>query len=198
LANELELKAVVADPDRLRAAVRQAGGSLRFRGLLRDLRLDREGRLLSVDQVLRVRRWIPEAGRERAEIGWKGPTTVNPEGMKEREEIEFGVEDGSTAVQVFDALGYRLVQAIDRFVELYDLDGTQVRIEWYPRMDVLVEIEGDVAGIERAIRALHLPRGQCLSEALAWFAQRFEERTGQRAVLAEADLDGVPPSWSRA
>jgi len=198
LANELELKAVVADPARLRAALSRSGGTARFRGLLRDWRLDREGALLALDQVLRVRRWIPEGGRERAEIAWKGPTTVSPDGMKQREEIEFAVEDGAGAVKLFEALGYRLSQAIDRFVEVYDLAGAQVRLEWYPRMDVLVEIEGDVAGIESAIRALDIPRGQCLAEALPWFAQRFEERTGQRALLAEVELAGAPPTWARA
>ncbi|MDH4132981.1 MAG: hypothetical protein OEV95_14385, partial [Gemmatimonadota bacterium] len=81
MASELELKAVVTDPGGLRAALLGAGGIQRFRGLLRDRRLDRDGVLLSRDQVLRVRRWIPAEGPERAEIAWKGPTGISPEGM---------------------------------------------------------------------------------------------------------------------
>jgi adenylate cyclase class IV len=198
LASELELKAVVPDPAGLRGAVLRAGGTERFRGLLRDCRLDREGMLLALDQVLRVRRWIPAAGPGRAEVAWKGPTSVSPDGMKQREEVEFAVEDGDAAVRLLEALGYRPAQAIDRYVEVYDLAGTSVRLEWYPRMDVLVEIEGDVAGIEGTIRTLQLPRERCLAEALPRFAQRFEERTGQRAALAEADLAGAPPAWAGA
>lgn len=196
MASELELKAVVADPAGLRAAVLGAGGIQQFRGLLRDRRLDRDRALLDRDQVLRVRRWIPVQGAERAEIAWKGPTGVSPEGMKQREEIELEVEDGAAAGRLFEALGYREAQAIDRYVEVYSVGGTVVRLEWYPRMDVLVEIEGDVAGIEDVIRTLRLPREQCLPEALPSFALRFEQRTGRPAILAEADLAGAPPTWS--
>ena len=198
MPSELELKAVVTDPAHLRAALLGAGGIRRFRGLLRDRRLDRDGALLSREQVLRVRRWIPEQGAERAEIAWKGPTGVSPDGMKQREEIELEVEDGAAAERLFEALGYREAQAIDRYVEVYHLGGTVVRLEWYPRMDVLVEIEGDVAGIEEVIRTLRLPREQCLPEALPSFALRFEKRTGRPAILAEAELAGAPPTWSDA
>jgi adenylate cyclase class IV len=188
LASELELKAVVTDPGGLRAALLGAGGIQRFRGLLRDRRLDRDGVLLSHDQVLRVRRWIPAEGPERAEIAWKGPTGISPEGMKQREEIELEVQDGAAAARLFEALGYREAQAIDRYVEVYLLGATVVRLEWYPRMDVLVEIEGEVAGIEDVIQTLRLPREQCLPE----------ERTGRPAILAESDLAGAPPSWRDA
>jgi adenylate cyclase class IV len=198
LASELELKAVVTDPGGLRAALLGAGGIQRFRGLLRDRRLDRDGVLLSHDQVLRVRRWIPAEGPERAEIAWKGPTGISPEGMKQREEIELEVQDGAAAARLFEALGYREAQAIDRYVEVYLLGATVVRLEWYPRMDVLVEIEGEVAGIEDVIQTLRLPREQCLPEALPSFALRFEERTGRPAILAESDLAGAPPSWRDA
>ena len=198
MASELELKAVVTDPAGLRAALRAAGGVPRFRGLLRDRRLDRDGILQARDQVLRVRRWIPVEGPERAEIAWKGATSVSPEGMKLREEIELEVQDGSAAARLFEALGYREAQAIDRYVEVFALGGVVVRLEWYPRMDVLVEIEGDVAGIEDAIRTLRLPRAQCLPEALPAFALRFEERTGRPAILAEADLAGASPTWREA
>ncbi|TFG88314.1 MAG: hypothetical protein E4H17_02545 [Gemmatimonadales bacterium] len=198
MPSELGLKAVVTDPAHLRAALLGAGGIRRFRGLLRDRRLDRDGAPLSREQVLRVRRWIPEQGAERAEIAWKGPAGVSPDGMKQREESELEVEDGAAAERLFEALGYREAQAIDRYVEVYHLGRTVVRLEWYPRMDVLVEIGGDVAGIEEVIRTLRLPREQCLPEALPSFALRFEKRTGRPAILAEAELAGEPPTWSDA
>jgi adenylate cyclase class IV len=166
--------------------------------MLRDRRLDSGTALLAQDHVLRVRRWLPEAGAERAEIGWKGPTGVSPEGLKQREEIEVGVEHGAQAERLLEALGYRECQAIDRFVEVYALEGAELRLEWYPRMDVLVEIEGDLEAIERAIRRLGFARERCRSEALPWFAARFEERTGERAILAEAGLEGAAPGWARA
>jgi adenylate cyclase class IV len=146
LASELELKAVVEDPHRVRAALAAAGATPVFRGLLRDTRLDAAGTLTGRDQVLRLRRWIPDRGAERAELAWKGPTSVNPAGYKHREELELGVSDGAAALGLLGALGYAVTHAIDRAVEVYRLGETVARLEWYPRMDVLVEIEGPPGG----------------------------------------------------
>ena len=152
MASELELKAVVEDPARVREALVAAGARPVFRGLLRDTRLDAAGALTGRDQVLRLRRWIPDGGPERAELAWKGPTSVNPAGYKHREELEVGVADGSAALRLLAALGYTVTHAIDRAVEVYQLGATVARLEWYPRMDVLVEIEGPPEGIERMIQ----------------------------------------------
>ncbi len=91
MASELELKAVVEEPARVRAALAAAGAIPVFRGLLRDTRLDAAGALTGRDQVLRLRRWIPDEGAEAAELAWKGPTSVNPAGYKHREELEVGL-----------------------------------------------------------------------------------------------------------
>ncbi len=197
MASELELKAVVEDPARVREALVAAGARPVFRGLLRDTRLDAAGALTGRDQVLRLRRWIPDGGPERAELAWKGPTSVNPAGYKHREELEVGVADGSAALRLLAALGYTVTHAIDRAVEVYQLGATVARLEWYPRMDVLVEIEGPPEGIERMIAATGLPRAACTADALVAFTARFESRTGRPAVLAVADLAGEPPDWER-
>jgi predicted adenylyl cyclase CyaB len=196
LANEIELKAVVADPAALRLALEDAGAVLRFHGMMRDRRLDRMGELAGRDHVLRVRRWVDEeAGHDVAEAGWKGPTRVNEAGYKQREEIEFSVDDGAAALALFESLGYTVVEAIDRYVEVYDVEDTMVRIEWFPRMDVLVEIEGDPEGIEQAIGLLGLERDQCVADSLATFTSRYGERTGQPGILDERMLQGEPPGW---
>ena len=59
-----------------------------------------------------------------------------------------------------------------------------VRIEWYPAMDVLVEIEGEPEAIEGAVRATGLSRDRFLPVALPHFVRAYEERTGQTARLA--------------
>lgn len=196
MANELELKAVVDDPARIRAALAAAGARRTFRGLLRDRRLDAGGRLSAADTVLRVRRWIPADGPEAALVGWKGPASVSVEGYKQREELEYEVEDGAAALQVFAALGYEVVHAIDRAVEVHALADGVARLEWYPRMDVLLEIEGTPAAIEALVAATGLSREACLPDALPLFTRRYEVRTGRPAVLAEADLGGEAPGWS--
>ncbi len=198
MASELELKTAVADPGALRDRLRAAGASCTFRGMMRDRRLDHAGALAARDEVLRVRSYETRepAGTDAGTVlGWKGPGSVSPEGYKHREELECHAADGPSLLAVLDALGYRPVQVIDRFVEIYQLSGTVVRLEWYPRMDVLAEIEGEPAGMEAAITRLGLPRGDCLPEALPCFTARYETRTGRPAVLAEADLRDEPPTW---
>jgi adenylate cyclase class IV len=197
LASEIELKSVVPDAAALREALDRAGAVLRFHGMMRDRRLDRAGELSSKDEVLRVRLWLEDAGgHPLAEAAWKGKTTVNPAGYKEREEIEFTVGDGAATLALLGALGYTVVESIDRYVEIHELDGTVARIEWFPRMDILVEIEGTPEGIEHLIGVSGLPREGCVAESLASFTRRFEERTGRPGILAEELLAGAPPTWT--
>lgn len=196
MANEIELKSVVPDVDALRQALDDAGAVLRFHGMMRDRRLDRGGELSGRDEVLRVRTWIDEdGGYLLAETAWKGKTTVNPDGYKQRQEIEFTVADGTAALRMLEALGYSVVEAIDRYVEVYELDGTVARMEWFPRMDTLVEIEGTPEGIEHLIARSGLDRAQCVADSLVSFSRRYEERTGTPGILAEDMLLGAPPSW---
>lgn len=195
MATELEVKAVVVDPEAVRRALETAGARLDFRGMMRDRRFDRDEALNGRDEVLRVRVWdAEEVSHTRAQVAWKGPTIRSASGYKQRQEIEFGADDGTHAVRLLEALGYSAVEAIDRYVEVYELHGTVARLEWYPRMDVLIEIEGEEAGIEELIRVTGIPRAECLSDSLVQFAARFSAR-GAPAVLAEAQLDAGRPTW---
>ena len=195
MATELEVKAVVRDPGALRAALDRVGAVRSFRGMMRDRRLDRAGELLARDHRLRVRTYEPEAGPSRAELTWKGPRTVVDAGYKQSEELECGVEDGAAALAVFQALGYEVIHAIDRFVEVWGHGGVSARLEWYPRMDPLLEIEGAPERMERLITALGLDRTDCVPDPLAEFGARYLVRTGQCALWAEADLAGAVPGW---
>jgi adenylate cyclase class IV len=196
LANEIELKSVVSDAAALRQALDDAGAVLRFHGMMRDRRLDRSGELSGRDEVLRVRNWVHEdGGHPLAEAAWKGRTMVNSEGYKQREEVEFTVSDGVAALRMLAALGYTITESIDRYVEVYELDGTMVRMEWFPRMDILVEIEGTPEGIEHVIQLSGLDRAGCVADSLATFSRRYQERTGTPGILAEEMLLGAPPSW---
>jgi len=126
---------------------------------------------------------------------WKGPVSRSPEGHKLRQELDLPLEPGGDPLRVLEALGYLMTQAIDRYVEYHTLEGATVRLEWYPRMDVLVEVEGTLEAIEAAITVLGMPRDDFLPDALAEFAARWAARTGQRPVLDLMGLDGEPPGW---
>lgn len=170
---ELELKGVVPDPDRVRAALLAAGARPGFRGMLHDRRYDRAGELTARDEVLRVRTYMAVGGDPHAEIGWKGPTRRSPEGYKQREEREILVSDGMPA-PFLEALGFTPAHAIDRYVEIFEFEGAHARLEWYPRMDVLIEVEGDAEGIEQVIHASGLPRASFTDEALTSFTARYD------------------------
>ena len=79
---------------------------------------------------------------------------------------------------------------IDRDVVQYALERATVRFERYPRMDALVEVEGPPGDIERAIRALGMPRAAFTADRLVAFVARFEARTGERAALNRRQIAG--------
>ena len=185
--DELELKAVIPDPAALRARLLAGGAVLRFSGLMSDRRYDRPGGELGLrDQVLRVRTFHPPEGHATAILGWKGPVERSAEGYKRRAEIELPVTGGERGAPhaLLAALGYLVVHAIDREVEVYDLQGATLRIERYPRMDPLLEIEGSPAAIERAVGATGIPRAEFTADSLTEFVRRYELRSGQPATLA--------------
>ena len=184
---EVELKSVVDDLGRRGAAVEGRGAIRVFAGQLEDRRYDTAGRSLAArDHVLRVRIYR-SASQSRAELDFKGPTSLE-DGYKVREELSTELVDPDAIVSILDRLGYEITAIIDREIVQYDLDGAMIRFESYPRMDDLVEVEGLPDQIERAIVAVGLPRAGFVCDRLSDFARRFEERTGQVAAVSHAAL----------
>ena len=193
---ELELKAVVPDPSACRARLVGAGAVAGFAGFMEDRRFDRAGELLGKDHVLRIRHYRG-SDRTRTNVSWKGPARVS-DGYKARDEIELEVA-GDSAEDLFRALGYDLTESIDRRVEYFTLpERAVVRLEWYPRMDVLVEVEGAPAGIEAAIGTIGIDRAAFTAESLVAFVGRYEARTGRRAAISRTALGADRPSWDDA
>lgn len=189
---EIELKSVVDDLDRRRRRIRDAGATLVYAGRLHDRRYDTPDRALaSRDIVLRLRSY-PDADPPTAEIGWKGPTSYAG-GFKMREELGAPTGDAAALGEILVRSGFVVTLALDREIEQFDLDGAVIRFERYPRMDVLVEVEGEPPAIERAIAALDMPREGFTSERLPSFVERYEARTGMTAALSAAELSGEPP-----
>jgi adenylate cyclase class IV len=192
---ELELKAVVADADALRARLERAGASLTFEGRMDDRRYDTPERALEErDHILRVRRYDSTGphGRARAHpspvsLDWKGAASVE-NGYKLREELSVAADSADTLARMLGELGYEVTLAIDRDIAQFDLGGAMVRIERYPRMDTLVEVEGEPNAIEHAIRSLGIAREEFSADSVFKFAKRFEERTGMTACLSHAAL----------
>lgn len=184
---EVELKAVVDDLAERRKKIEEAGASLSFEGKISDRRYDFASRELSSrDEVLRVRRYrSPQSTK--TFLDWKGPTEFR-DVYKVREEITTPVEDFDSLEQILFHLGLELTSEIDREIAQYQIGGATIRFESYPRMDVLVEVEGEPAAIEAAIEALGLPRGTFTNHRLTDFVADFEHRTGVRAAINDRDL----------
>jgi adenylate cyclase class IV len=149
-----------------------------------DRRFDRDDRLTRRDEVLRLRVFQPGDGAPAyGALGWKGPPTQRG-GYRHRAEAEVSVTNPNAAMTILERLGYRVSMHIDRRVETYRLGGAVLRLEWYPAMDVLLEVEGEPPAIERAIAATGLDRDRFVAESLPYFVAQYEERTGRAAVLA--------------
>jgi predicted adenylyl cyclase CyaB len=186
---EIELKSTVTDEVDCWRRLEAAGARLVFAGRLEDRRFDTPRReLYARDHVLRVRTERDARG-SRASLDWKGPTR-SARGYKEREEITAGTEEPEALAVILERLGFVVSREIDRDVVTYELHGATVRFERFPRMDVLVEIEGPPEKIEDAIRVLGLPRDGFSTDRLVDFVRRFEERTGERAAVSDRELDG--------
>ena len=180
---EVELKAVVDDVGARRGLIEKAGAVLEYEGMLLDRRYDvASADLARRDHVLRVRRYQNEDG-VRTYLEWKGPTELR-DVYKTREELSTLVDDFDALEEILGRLGFGITMAIDREIAQYKIHDAMVRFETYPRMDVLVEVEGDPDAIEKAIEALGMARGQFTSERLNIFVQRFENRTGVQALIA--------------
>jgi adenylate cyclase class IV len=179
---ELELKAVVPDPAQLRERMRAAGAEPRFAGRMTDVRYDRGGELTLRDEVLRVRTFRSTDGKVESVAAWKGPTRRSADGYKLREEIELPV--GGDPGRLFQALGYQPVQVTDRDIEIWRLGDATARLEQYPRMDTLIEVEGEPSAIEQVVALSGIPRSEFTAEPLVEFVRRFEARTGIPAELS--------------
>ena len=125
----------------------------------------------------------------KAHLDWKGPTSYE-DGYKVREEISTVVGDPEALARILGGLGYAVILEIERRIWQYALHGSTVRFEQYPRMDALVEVEGQPEAIETTIRAIGLDRSLFTSERLSAFVARFEERTGARAALSARETTG--------
>ena len=183
-ADELEVKARVEDPAALRRALKAAGARLEFRGAMIDRRLDRKGKLNARDEVLRLRIFRPAGGAPaHGVLAWKGPARARG-AYRHRQELEGRVADPEAVLDILERLQFAVSLRIDREVEIYRLGRAVLRLEQYPAMDVLLEVEGEPAAIERAVAATRLPRDRFLPESLPHFVRAYEARTGKSARLA--------------
>ena len=185
---EVELKSVVDDVDRCRAAVERAGAKLVFAGRLEDRRWDTPDRaMLAKDHVLRVRVYRGAGRPGRSSSGRAdapGRHLQAPRGAR-----HVGLRPG---VSLRDAGPTRLRgqhrdRPGDRAVRPRRHDGPIRALSTHGRSR---RGRGGAEQIERAIAVLGLAREGFTTDRLPDFVRRYEERTGGRAAISDADLAG--------
>src|SRR2546427_500452 len=161
-----------------------------------DRRFDRRGALGRRDEVLRLRVFRPAEGSSAAAygmLGWKGPHS-RQDGYRHRAEAEARVADPEAVVTILERLGFTVSLRIERRVEVWRLGDAVLRLETYPAMDVLLEVEGEPSAIERVIAATGLERERVLDAVSrrAWLGawERAVRRAGERVSAAvDAELE---------
>lgn len=188
---EVELKGVAytdSEAAEARARIEAAGALLAYEGRLEDRRYDLPDRTLALrDHVLRLR--VYRGATVTTSLDFKGPTGY-ADGFKVREELTVAAQDPVALAGILEAMGYVITREIDRQITQFTYAGATVRFERYPRMDLLIEVEGEPAAIEGAIQALGLPRERFTAERLPDFVLKFQSRTGERAALCDRELAG--------
>lgn len=186
---ETELRGVIPDEAVCVERLVAAGARPVFEGRLEDRRFDTPDFALAARDVvlrLRVSRQDDEA---RATLDLKGPTSYEG-GFKHRDETSVGISDAESMVHILEQIGLSVSREIDRDVRVFALDDAIVRLERFPRMDLLAEVEGPPDAIERAIATLGLSRDAFTAERLYAFVQRYEARTGMRGAISDREAAG--------
>jgi adenylate cyclase class 2 len=106
-------------------------------------KLSNEGRALRLRQDDQIR------------MTYKGPSALQ-EGVSNRVEIEFAVDDFQKAEQFLEALGYEKIFFYEKYRATYELDDTRIMLDELPYGE-FVEIEGEsIDAIREIAEKLHL------------------------------------------
>lgn len=138
---EREVKLRFDSPEQAREAIRAAGATpLRCRRLQEDCLLDTE------DEMLRRRRCVLRIRTESGKslMTFKGP--VQASRLKEREEHETVLGDGTVLLRVFEELGLHVWFRYEKYREEYAAEDVTIAIDETP-IGTFVEIEGGEQGI---------------------------------------------------
>ncbi|MBI2426266.1 MAG: NUDIX domain-containing protein [Candidatus Kerfeldbacteria bacterium] len=173
---ETELRARIDNVQEFRDRLKRARAHLVSMHIMRDFLFDTaEKTLTNRKQKLRLRIY----DNSRTVMSWKEKKHGASQ-YKEEYEHEVEIGDFETMRRIFEGLGYGLVRRVDRRVEIYHWRHVIIRIEFFPAMDVLAEIEGPKAELEQVIRELGLTRSMFFGKGQEFFFEAYQKRTGQK------------------
>ncbi len=183
---EKELRGKIDDLNKFRDQLNIAGAKMSKKGFMQDYYFDNPFlNLKSKNQKLRIR----AIDYKLIQLCWKGPISVDKQ-TKIREEIEVGVKNVEPLIKIFEKLGFQNTRFYERYFETYLLYDVKIRIEQFPIMDILVEIEGEQHLINRAVTHLNISKDVFGPKTLVSFIKEYEIRNG-----TPAKLSGFPDNY---
>ncbi len=183
---ERELRGRIDCLNKFRDQLSIAGAKMSQKGFMQDYYFDNPFlNLKSKNQKLRIR----AIDYKLIQLCWKGPISVDKQ-TKIREEIEVGVKNVEPLIEIFEKLGFQNTRFYERYFETYLLYDVKIRIEQFPIMDILVEIEGEQHLINRAVTHLNISKDVFGPKTLVSFIKEYEIRNG-----TPAKLSGFPDNY---
>lgn len=151
--SEVELKLYCPNLSEVQQRLQSMGAqALQPRVLERNLRYEDSGNSLTARGVLlRLR----QDNRARLTLKMPGAARPGSDAILQRFEAEIAVSDFDTAALIFEKLGYHVQLLYEKYRSTWALGGTEVALDELPCGN-FVEIEGEAAQIEHAVRALAL------------------------------------------
>ncbi|MBW7906365.1 MAG: class IV adenylate cyclase [Phycisphaerae bacterium] len=166
MRHEVEIKVALDGPATLRARLAEQGAALDGRMFETNRLFDTPaGALRNAGCALRVRTARPcgadgvarPDGLARATLTFKGAAT--PGALRQRVEIETGLDDAEAAAEILAGLGFRETVLYEKRRETWRLAGCEIAIDELPRLGWFAEIEaGEAAAVETMRRRLQLER----------------------------------------
>jgi adenylate cyclase class 2 len=170
---EIEAKFYVQDLKRIESRIQQLDARLiQPRVLETNLRFDLpDGGLRSKGQVLRLRQ------DTEARLTYKG-SGKSQQGIVNRTEIEFTVEDFERAKLFLEALGYQQILQYDKYRTTYELAACHIMLDELPYGN-FVEIEGaDIVSIRATAEKLNLNMQAAISESYSFLFEKVRQTLG--------------------
>ncbi|HHQ48231.1 MAG TPA: class IV adenylate cyclase [Acidobacteria bacterium] len=165
---EQELKIPVENLEAVRRRLNLAGGRL-VKPSRREINVlfdTADGEIARTDRALRLRlvdgRWL---------LTYKGPPVYHGT-IKEREELETGIDSGEVIQAIFRHLGLSPSVRYEKDREVWRVRDLEVALDHTPMGD-FVEIEGPAVGLNGAARELGLEPGHALRGSYVTLWERY-------------------------
>jgi adenylate cyclase class 2 len=142
MPNEIEAKMKLESFDAVRRRMEELGAHRVGKVLETNTFFDMpDGKLVKEGKGLRVRDSRDDkTGEHRHVVTFKGPQGKGE--LKNREEIEFSVDDGDALAALLRAIGFEMILSFQKRRETWELDDCEVVLDELPILGSFVEIEG--------------------------------------------------------